>query len=82
MRCCCQQVRTSPVYHLIQARVLEAKNDLEGAFKVLDAAMRLPGVRRKAGTEAGVPAISQHDRASLFIMVCRCRPVALGKGQR
>ena len=39
------EVRESVVYHLLKARISEKLGDLEDAYKVLDSAMSLPGVR-------------------------------------
>jgi lipopolysaccharide biosynthesis regulator YciM len=39
------EVRDSVVYHLLKSRISEKLGDMDEAFKVLDSAMSLPGVR-------------------------------------
>lgn len=39
------EVRESVLYHLLKARISEKLGDLDEAYKVLDTALNLPGVR-------------------------------------
>jgi hypothetical protein len=60
------QVRDSPVYHRIKGKILETKGDLEEAVAVLEAGLRLPGVKAPA---RGVPPVPLADRAAIFVQV-------------
>lgn len=64
------QVRDSPVYHRIKAKILESKGELDESLAVLEAGMKVPGVK---AVVRGVPPIAIQERASLFIQV-RARP--------
>jgi tetratricopeptide repeat protein 21B len=50
------EVRDSPTYHLVKAKVLAATNQMEEALQVLEAAMRLPGIQTPLPTK---PVIKQ-----------------------
>lgn len=39
------EVRESVLYHLLKAKIAERLGDLDDAYKVLDNAMALPGVK-------------------------------------
>jgi len=75
-------VRETPLYHIVNARVLMAANRLDEAVKALETAMGLPGVRtpltpaqrqsRAALRAAGRPVASEptlHERVTLFLMM-------------
>jgi tetratricopeptide repeat protein 21B len=57
------EVRNTPVYHLMKAKLLEASDQVSDALKVLQAAMELPGVRR-ANVKNMVPL---QERISIFL---------------
>lgn len=63
------EVRNTPVYHLMKAKLLEASGSVEDSLKVLQASMVLPGVRRSSANfnqKAAYP-VSLQDRISLYI---------------
>lgn len=75
-------IRNSPVFAVVKAKVLENLNDLEGALKVLEAAMELPGIKndKKKGKSsktaksfglktAPAAPVSLTDRVSVFIQL-------------
>jgi tetratricopeptide repeat protein 21B len=74
-------IRTSPVFAVVKAKVQENMNDLEGALKVLESAMELPGVKenKKKGAKSsaskfGIQSapkmpVTLTDRVSVFIQL-------------
>ncbi len=64
--CAAWQVRDSPVYHRIKAKILESKGELDEALAVLEAGMKVPGVK---SVVRGAPPVALEERASLYIQV-------------
>mmetsp|Transcript_60950 Transcript_60950/g.108295 ORF Transcript_60950/g.108295 Transcript_60950/m.108295 type:complete len:1353 (-) Transcript_60950:75-4133(-) len=66
-------VRNHPLYHLVKAQVLETQGDREGAVKVLQSAMDLPGVRTVGGDAkpqtSKTVRLSETDRSALFTLL-------------
>ncbi|RDD45285.1 Tetratricopeptide repeat protein 21B [Trichoplax sp. H2] len=63
------EIRDSPSYHLIKARILKKNNEYEEALKILKTAMNVSGVRKSdsANKKSKAPPISISDRASIFL---------------
>nr|XP_006812059.1 PREDICTED: tetratricopeptide repeat protein 21B-like [Saccoglossus kowalevskii] len=65
------EVRESPLYHLIKARIQKRQGDIEDAARTLQTAMTLPGIKKPAHpgsakkTKAGQ--VSTNDRVSVFL---------------
>lgn len=57
------EIRNSPVYHLVKAKVLEAKGENDKAKQILQKALELPGMSDESNQH------SVHDRASIFIQL-------------
>jgi len=68
-------VRETPLYHIVNAKVLIASNKLEDARKVLEAAINLPGVRtalkpeQRARLGPRVQPPTLHERASIYLLL-------------
>jgi len=69
-------VRESPLFHLCKAKVLQTQGDLQEAAKILEAAMKLPGVANEASKLAvaaalnnGMPELSLYDRCSIYLQL-------------
>ncbi|KAG2502129.1 hypothetical protein HYH03_000619 [Edaphochlamys debaryana] len=68
-------VRETPLYHVVQSKVLLANNKLEDAKRVLEAAMNLPGVRTqlsaqqrsRLGRKVTEPTL--HERATIYLLL-------------
>ena len=56
------EIRETPLYSVVKAKVLESVGDLQEAADVLQAALELPGIRSRGGS--GV-----HERASVFVQL-------------
>lgn len=63
------EVRNTPDYHLVKARLLQANGQLEDALKILEAAMALPGVKR---AQPGASPLPLQDRISVFLELINC----------
>lgn len=65
------EVRDSPLYHLIKARILKKQGEHADAVKTLQMAMTLPGVktlgRGNVPKKGKATAISVNDRVSVFL---------------
>mmetsp|Transcript_5618 Transcript_5618/g.19788 ORF Transcript_5618/g.19788 Transcript_5618/m.19788 type:complete len:1322 (-) Transcript_5618:141-4106(-) len=62
------EIRESPVYFLLKSIIHERSGEWSQALKVLESAMKLPGVK-KASTARNAP--SQDQRASIFIHLAK-----------
>ncbi|GLC77752.1 hypothetical protein PLESTB_000959000 [Pleodorina starrii] len=68
-------VRETPLYHVVQSRVLVANGKLEEAKRVLESAMNLPGVRTPLTTQQRgrlgrkVVEPTLHERATIFLLL-------------
>ncbi|XP_033124188.1 tetratricopeptide repeat protein 21B-like [Anneissia japonica] len=66
------EVREMPIYHLIKAKTLKKKGDYEECVKTLQAAMNLPGMRKRGGSASKRARqvkhpISSNDRVSVYL---------------
>lgn len=68
-------VRETPLYHVVQSKVLLANNKLDEAKRVLEAAMNLPGVRtaltpqQRARLNRKVVEPTLHERATIYLLL-------------
>jgi len=62
------EIRESPIYFLLKSIIHEKSGEWNQALKVLESAMKLPGVK-KASTARNAP--SQDQRASIFIHLAK-----------
>ncbi|KXZ45770.1 hypothetical protein GPECTOR_50g563 [Gonium pectorale] len=68
-------VRETPLYHVVQSKVLLANNKLEEAKRVLESAMNLPGVRtalssqQRARLGRKVVEPTLHERATIYLLL-------------
>ncbi|XP_071943351.1 tetratricopeptide repeat protein 21B-like [Antedon mediterranea] len=66
------EVREMPIYHLIKAKTLKKKGEYQECVKTLQAAMGLPGIRKRGGSASKRARqvkhpVSQNDRISVFL---------------
>jgi len=61
-------VRESPLFHLVKAKVLQTQGELGEACKILEAAMKLPGVSKAQGGRGGGD-LSLTDRCSIHLQM-------------
>lgn len=71
------EVRDSPLFHLIQGKVLDASGDVGGAVKVLEAALKLPAMQKplesksrgqgRGNSSSENAKVSAGDRATIYI---------------
>jgi tetratricopeptide repeat protein 21B len=57
------EIRDTPLYSIIKAKVLESVGDMQEACDTLQGALELPGIRAKSG---GKP-VGMHERATIFV---------------
>ncbi|PNW81978.1 hypothetical protein CHLRE_06g268800v5 [Chlamydomonas reinhardtii] len=68
-------IRETPLYHVVQAKVLVANNKLDDAKRVLESAMNLPGVRtaltvqQRARLGRKVVEPTLHERATVYLLL-------------
>eukprot|EP00798_Chlamydomonas_sp_ICE-L_P019308 gene19309-25961_t len=68
-------VRETPMYHIVNAKVLMASDKLDDARKVLESAMNLPGVRvalnptQRARLQRSTSEPSLHERATVYLLL-------------
>ncbi|KAG1671374.1 hypothetical protein FOA52_002984 [Chlamydomonas sp. UWO 241] len=68
-------VRETPLYHIVNAKVLIASNKLEDARKVLESAINLTGVRtalkpeQRARLGPRVATPTMHERATIYLLL-------------
>ncbi|EFJ52945.1 hypothetical protein VOLCADRAFT_78980 [Volvox carteri f. nagariensis] len=68
-------VRETPLYHVVQSKVLIANGKLEDAKRVLESAMNLPGVRtplsaqQRARMGRKVVEPTLHERATIYLLL-------------
>ena len=66
------EVRDSPTYHLINAKIQQAEGNIEGSIKTLAKAWKLPGVKRALapGTK-GKKIVTSAERVSVYLALAQ-----------